>query len=338
MSQCVSQMNRGEDICKELKEVRRKIAEENGIELEIPECDYHGPCKGTCPRCESEVKYLENALADRLRMGKVATVAGLALTLASPAVATAQSADSVTVPPSHERQTGDCEVTGVVVDAKSREPIPFAQVMLYKDTTKAMVAQTDFDGRYHFSVRRGRYNLEVRCVGYNMYRREVVVKRSKENQGVMELVFDRSQYDTYGSPKVDTIEMTTPMMGLVEVVYETDGSVMDEKTKEPLPFVNVVVLKDGKQVRGAATDFDGNFKLELENGAYEILISAIGYAQKRIPVKVPDDIPLKAIELKSNSVPLMGMVEIKTTPLIDPGSPGQDSEMKIDGVPLRIQY
>lgn len=76
-------MNRGKYICKELKAVRRKIAEENDIPLEIKECAYQGPCKGTCPRCEAEVRFLENSLANRLKMGKVATVAGLALGLAS---------------------------------------------------------------------------------------------------------------------------------------------------------------------------------------------------------------------------------------------------------------
>lgn len=76
-------MNRGKYICKELKAVRRKIAEENDIPLEIKECTYQGPCRGTCPRCEAEVRFLENELAKRIRLGKVATVAGLALGLAS---------------------------------------------------------------------------------------------------------------------------------------------------------------------------------------------------------------------------------------------------------------
>ncbi len=76
-------MNRGKVICKELKAVRKRIAEENNIPLEIKECTYEGPCRGTCPRCEAEVRYLENSLAHRLKMGKVATVAGLALGLAS---------------------------------------------------------------------------------------------------------------------------------------------------------------------------------------------------------------------------------------------------------------
>ena len=76
-------MTHGKSICKQLKEVRKRIAEENDIPLEIEECTYKGECRGTCPHCEAEVRYLENALADRLRLGKVATVAGLALGLAS---------------------------------------------------------------------------------------------------------------------------------------------------------------------------------------------------------------------------------------------------------------
>ena len=65
-------MIHGKNICKQLKEVRKRIAEENDIPLEIEECTYKGECRGTCPRCEAEVRYLENALADRLRIGKVA--------------------------------------------------------------------------------------------------------------------------------------------------------------------------------------------------------------------------------------------------------------------------
>ena len=76
-------MNRGKEICKELKAVRRKIAAENDIPLDIPECPHNGPCPGTCPRCEAEVQYLESELEKRIRLGKVATVAGVALGLVS---------------------------------------------------------------------------------------------------------------------------------------------------------------------------------------------------------------------------------------------------------------
>ena len=90
----------GKNICKELKEVRRRIAEENHIPLEIKECTYEGPCRGTCPRCEAEVRYLENALAGKLRLGKVATVAGLALGLASCGGGHAEMTDTLLRPTS----------------------------------------------------------------------------------------------------------------------------------------------------------------------------------------------------------------------------------------------
>ena len=333
--------SRGKNICKELKAVRKRIAEENGIELEIPECTYHGPCKGTCPRCESEVRYLENALAQKIKMGKVATVAGLALTLGVSGSAAAQSTDTVpVVPPSHERETGMCEVTGVVVDERTREPIPMATVKLYKRDSTAMVTQTDFDGRYRFSVPKGFYSLEVMSVGYNAYRRDVVIKRSAENQDVMKLVYNGSLYDTYDRPKVDTVKMTIPVMGLVAVTYYVEGSVIDSETKEALPFVNVVVLKEGKQCGGGITDFDGNFKLQLEEGEYEFVFSSIGYVQRRVPVKVPDKgTTLKTIELEFKVGEFLGEVLIEggSTPMIEIGPEGATST-EVDGVILRVQY
>ena len=73
----------GKNICKQLKAVRQRIAEENNIPLPQRECTYEGPCRGTCPRCEAEVRYLEQSLASRLKLGKAATVAGLSLSLAA---------------------------------------------------------------------------------------------------------------------------------------------------------------------------------------------------------------------------------------------------------------
>lgn len=74
-------MQRGKNICKELKAVRHRIAEENGIPLEERECTYDGPCRGTCPRCEAEVRYLERELSRRIKLGRVASVAGITLGL-----------------------------------------------------------------------------------------------------------------------------------------------------------------------------------------------------------------------------------------------------------------
>ena len=68
----------GKDKCKILKEIRQKIADENDIPFVTSECRYKGECKGTCPRCEAELAYLENELLKRKQAGKRIVVAGLA--------------------------------------------------------------------------------------------------------------------------------------------------------------------------------------------------------------------------------------------------------------------
>ena len=68
----------GKAKCKILREVRRKIAEENDIEYITRDCTYQGQCRGTCPKCESELRYLEKQLEKRQKLGKSVTVAALA--------------------------------------------------------------------------------------------------------------------------------------------------------------------------------------------------------------------------------------------------------------------
>ncbi len=72
-------MAKGKQTCKILKEIRKQIATENDIEFVTSECTYKGDCKGTCPKCEAEVRYLERELEKRQRMGKAAVFAGMAV-------------------------------------------------------------------------------------------------------------------------------------------------------------------------------------------------------------------------------------------------------------------
>ena len=72
-------MAKGKQTCKILKEIRKQIAAENDIEFVTSECTYKGDCKGTCPKCEAEVRYLERELEKRQRLGKAAVFAGMTI-------------------------------------------------------------------------------------------------------------------------------------------------------------------------------------------------------------------------------------------------------------------
>ena len=68
----------GKSKCKILKDIRRQIAAENDIAYVTSECKHKGDCAGTCPKCEAEVRYLEEELRKRQLSGKKVAVAGVA--------------------------------------------------------------------------------------------------------------------------------------------------------------------------------------------------------------------------------------------------------------------
>lgn len=70
-------MKRGKQTCRILKEIRRQIAEANDIEFITSECQYQGDCLGTCPKCETEVRYLEQQLKRKRMAGKAITILGI---------------------------------------------------------------------------------------------------------------------------------------------------------------------------------------------------------------------------------------------------------------------
>ncbi len=75
----------GKQKCRILREIRKEIAKNNDIEYVTAECTFKGNCRGTCPKCESEVLYLEKELEKRRNLGKNVTLAGISavMTLAA---------------------------------------------------------------------------------------------------------------------------------------------------------------------------------------------------------------------------------------------------------------
>ncbi len=75
---------KGKEKCKALKQIRQKIAEQNDIAYAVSECTFQGECKGTCPKCEAELRYLERELAIRKNLGKAVVVAGISAGICAP--------------------------------------------------------------------------------------------------------------------------------------------------------------------------------------------------------------------------------------------------------------
>ena len=70
-------MTRGKSICNVLKTIRKQVADANEIKYEPRECHHQGECRGTCPACEAEVRYLESQLNIRRQLGKAVAIIGI---------------------------------------------------------------------------------------------------------------------------------------------------------------------------------------------------------------------------------------------------------------------
>ncbi len=78
------------------------------------------------------------------------------------------------------------------------------------------------------------------------------------------------------------ILLTLLFVGSTALLAQTTGSlqgkVIDVGNGEGLPFANVVLQKEGVQISGTQTDFDGNYNFSNVNaGTYDVLVSYVGF-------------------------------------------------------------
>lgn len=153
-------MNKGKSTCKFLKDIRRRIADANGIHYAPKECNYEGECKGTCPACEAEVRYLEGELKRKQRNGFAVKVGGIAAGLCVMVVPIQDVAhnikqdnfkkpipqvnalDSIAVKDLSEGAEDAIVVRARLIFDDDKEPIPGASVIL-QGTAKGTVSNID---------------------------------------------------------------------------------------------------------------------------------------------------------------------------------------------------
>ena len=180
----------GKKICKSLREIRCRIAQANDIDFMPHVCTHEGDCAGTCPACESELRYIERQLLRRTALGKKVALAGLALGAASLMPMHAQQVATTTPQATTQRPTprlvdaapGDTTavvVRGKVIDKDDQSECIGASVIL-EGTNRGTA--TDIDGNFAIRVPRGS-KLKISYVGYES--QEYKVKATTDDEGVV---------------------------------------------------------------------------------------------------------------------------------------------------------
>ena len=121
------------------------------------------------------------------------------------------------------------------------------------------------------------------------------------------------------------------------------GTVVDAKTKEPLPFTAIIVKSGSDTVTHTNADLDGNYEVRLPKGKYTITYASISYEkQVLLEDEYTTDTRLPLVLLTSYASVMDGIVVIESDPESDPmiyiGDPNAPTQqMEKDGVKVIVQ-
>ena len=276
----------GKHICNALKTIRLDIARANGINYAPRECHHEGDCAGTCPACESEMRYLEREIARRRAHGKAALVAGVSMGLSSLSAMASPASLSVPVmsgdhPASQSSDTTKVyQVVGRISESVPQFPGGDAALMRYLGANikyPPELADSCFQGRVvvNFLIDKAGQVAEVKVAppAHELIERELV--RVCESLPRFEPARrDGEPIDFWYTLPISFKESVSVKEATqADALTRISGTVLDEN-HEPLIGATVALLNDTK--KGVATDIDGHFKLDVPNGS-KVKVAYLGY-------------------------------------------------------------
>ena len=102
--------------------------------------------------------------------------------------------------------------------------------------------------------------------------------------------------------------------------FHINGKITDQKTNEPLLFCSIGAYQEGRLIGSSETDFDGNYRLILENPSQleslkiSLEVSYIGYMTQRI-----ESVILKPEKVTNLDIQLSNTLKIEFIEIISCG-------------------
>jgi Carboxypeptidase regulatory-like domain/TonB-dependent Receptor Plug Domain len=178
-------------------------------------------------------------------------------------------------------QTG--KISGKIIDAETKESIPFANVIVMKDGVQKGGTVSDFDGKYTITpLVPGEYSLEVSYVGYAQYKIQGVVVKFE--------VTTRLDINLNSESKVLEQDVIIYAEPLIDPDNTSTGAKMNSKEIEKIPTRSINALAQTKA--GVTTADDGgtiNLRGARSDGT-QYWINGV----KMLPGQTPT-IPIEAI-------------------------------------------
>ena len=193
-------------------------------------------------------------------------------------------------------------ITGKISDKETDEDMISANIIISKGGVFVADETTDIDGNYSLRIDPGTYDLRVSYIGYvDHLVRGVICNAGQATKvdvqiGLSETTLDELITLEYKVPLTHrTVHEGTvtseeirnlPTRNINAVAAGSYNSIMgkvtDGKTGEELMFVNLIVSKGGVFVAGGTTDMEGNFKIGVDPGIYDLQVRYAGYEDQVI--------------------------------------------------------
>ncbi|QSG02788.1 carboxypeptidase regulatory-like domain-containing protein [Natranaeroarchaeum sulfidigenes] len=170
-----------------------------------------------------------------------------------------------------ETVTQDLEATplsigtleGAVTDKDNEDdPIGNVEVGIFQDGDFIESVETDDDGTYEVELGEGEYSLSIDEDGFASKERDTSIEEE--------------------TTTTEDFELEPLETGVLE------GEVTDEEG-EPIEAARVSIFQDAESVGSVQTDEEGNYAVEVEEGDYDVSISADGFAGEEHRVSISED-------------------------------------------------
>lgn len=186
---------------------------------------------------------------------------------------------------------------GRVFDRKTEEPIPFANVVAYKNGETVAAATTDFDGLYTIKpIKSGCYDIKVSYVGYRTLEMKGVVLRAN----IINFQDFNIQSNSMSLQSVEVVDYKLPL------IEKDGGTVASEEIAKMRPVGGVFFSEDGEMGSDEPFVVDG----------YEASTNITSIEYKiDIPYSIPSDGKDYSVKIKDVKLPVNFI--FKTVPKLD---------------------
>ncbi|MDC0644237.1 mucoidy inhibitor MuiA family protein [Crocinitomicaceae bacterium] len=188
------------------------------------------------------------------------------------------------------KQKGSGALKGVIQDAESAEPLPFAKVLLKKNGSILGGANTDFDGKFTIKpIPSGTYDVEFKSVGFQ----KQLIEGVRISNDKITFLDESLNSEVQMLEEVTVVTYTTPL------IDKDGGASISRNDIGRLPVRGAANISSS--VRGVRED---NFKkTDYISNSLKTTVANLEY-EIDIPYTIPSDGQDYSIKMKELSVPV----------------------------------